>query len=176
MDIFLVVIFLFATFIFFIMISENASIGRCPYEGGECFDGNGKYQYKGRGCKDESVHILLSRIDWVAKNSNNKSVYTTSYIIAYTLTLSIIVVLYATSYYVLSVWEYVILLMVAYIITFSITNLIGFHTDRYPIYYIRNNIGYITNKLGIEIDEDPGHPCDDAKVPYRTQIQDKLRY
>jgi hypothetical protein len=158
------------------MIEENASSGRCPYEGGECYDGNGKYQYKGRGCKDESVSILLSRIDWLAKNNNNKPLYTTSYIIAYALVLGIVVVMYATSQYILSVWEYIILLLVSYIITFSISNLIGFHTDRYPIYYIRNNIGYIANKLKLEINEDPGHPCDDAKVPYRTFVQDKLRY
>ena len=157
------------------MITENASIGRCPYNGGECYDGNGKYQYKGRGCKDESISVLLNRIDWLAKKSVNKSLYTTSYIIAYVLTLGIMITLYATSSYVLSIWEYIILLLVSFIITFSITNLIGFHTDRYPMYYIRNNIEYITDKLDIDV-EDPGHPCDDAKVPYRTYIRDKLRY
>lgn len=176
MDTSLIIVFIVATLIFFIMIGENASIGRCPYDGGECYDGNGKYQYKGRGCKDESVDVLLNRIDWIAKNSLNKPLYTTSYIIAYVLVLGIMIVFYGISEYVLSVWEYVILLIISYIITFSITNLIVFHTDRYPIYYIRNNIGYIGKKLKIELDNDPGHPCDDAKVPHRTYIQDKLNY
>lgn len=176
MDISLIVIFIVATFIFFAVIAENATIDRCPYDGGKCYDGNGKYQYKGRGCKDETVQKLLSRTDWVAKNMLNKPLYTTSYIISYVLVLGIIVVFYGISEYVLSVWEYVILLIVSYIITFSITNLIGFHTDRYPIYYIRNNIDYIGDKLKIKLKEDPGKPCDDAKVPYRTYIQDKLNY
>lgn len=169
----LIIIFILATILFFIVISEDISISRCPYKNGECYDGNGRYQYKGRGSKSESVKILLSRIDWLAKNSVNKPLYTTSYIIAYVLTLGILVVLYATSEYILNVWEYVILLIVAYIITFSITNLIGFHTDRYPTYYIRTNLDYIADKLNIKLKDNPGHPkC--SKVPHRTYIQDKI--
>jgi len=175
MDIWLIAVLLLATVIFILMIIENATIGRCPYTGGKCFDGNGKYQYKGRGCTDEKVSLLLSRIDWLAKNNSNKPLYTSSYIIAYTLSLGILITLYATSSYVLSVWEYIIILIVSFVITFSITNLINFHTDRYPTYYIRNNIEYIASKLHIEL-KDPGHPCDDTEVPYRTYIRDKLRY
>lgn len=176
MDISLIVIFILATFIFFIMISKNTSIDKCPYNGGKCYDGNGKYQYKGRGCEKESIQKLLSRTDWVAKNTFNKNIYTISYILAYILILGVMIVLYAVSEYVLSVWEYIILLLVSYIITFSITNLIRFHTDRYPIYYIRNNIGYIANKLQIKLDKNPGKPSDDEKVPHRTYVQDKLKY
>ena len=176
MDISLIVVFIIATIIFFWMISENATVSRCPYDGGECYDGNGRDQYKGRGCKDETVKILLSRTDWVAKHILDKPLYTTSYIIAYALVLGILIVMYAISQYVLSVWEYVVLLMVSFIITFSITNLIGFHTDRYPVYYMRNNLGYVAEKLRMKLDRNPDHPCDDAKVPYRTYIRDKLKY
>ena len=176
MDIPLIIVFIIATIVFFIMIGDNASISRCPYEGGKCFDGNGKYQYKGRGCKDESVGVLLSRIDWIAKNSLNKPLYTTSYIIAYALVLGIMIVFYGISEYVLSVWEYILLLIISYILTFSIINLIDFHTDRYPTYYIRNNLSYISKKLRIELESDPGHPCDDSKVPDRTYVQDKLNH
>ena len=91
------------------------------------------------------------------------------------LSLGILITLYATSYYVLSVWEYIILLIISFIIVFSVTNLINFHTDRYPAYYIRSNTGYIADKLHIKL-KDPGRPCDDTRVPYRTYIRDKLKY
>lgn len=176
MDYSLFLIFIVATIIFFLMVSENVSISQCPYKNGKCYDGNGKYQYKGRGFKDESVELLLNRIDWLAKNSINKPLYITSYIISYILVLGVMVVLYATSQYILNVCEYVILLLVAYIITFSVTNLIAFHTDKYPTYYIRNNIDYIANKLNIKLKEDPGCPSKHSKVPHRTYIQDKLLF
>jgi len=175
MDLIFITIFILFSILFFIMISDNANINRCPYEGGKCYDGNGKYQYKGRGCKDEPVSTLINRIDWLAKNSYNKPLYSVAYIIAYVLALAVLVVLYATSCYVLSVWEYIIILLVAYIITFSLINLIGFHADRYPLYYIRNNISYIADKMNIDLKEPP-HPCDDTKVPFRTYVRDKIRY
>lgn len=174
MDIPMITVFILSTIIFFFVISENVSISQCPYKNGKCYDGNGRYQYKGRGDETESVKILLSRIDWLAKNSVNKPLYTTSYIIAYVLVLGILVVLYATSEYILNAWEYIILLIVAYIITFSITNLIAFHADRYSTYYIRNNVDYIADKLNLKLKEDPGHPSKYSKLPHRTYIQDKI--
>ncbi len=175
MDIWLISVLILATVIFVLIIFENATISRCPYNGGKCFDGNGMYQYKGRGCDHETVHKLLGRIDWLVKNSKNKPLYTSSYIVAYVLTLGILIILYATSYYILSVWEYIIILLAAFVIVFSITNLIDFHTDRYPQYYIRTNVGYIADKLNIDI-KDPGKPCHKTYVPYRTKIRDKLNY
>jgi len=175
MDYPLIFVFILSTLIFVIMILENASIDRCPYKGGKCYDGNGKYQYKGRGCEKESVRTLLSRVDWTAKNTLKKPLFAISYIIAYVLILGLMVVMYGSSKYTFSVYEYVVLLIMAYIITFSLINLINFHTDRYPIYYIRNNISYIADKLNLELDEEPDHPCND-KLPHRTYIQDKLYY
>lgn len=176
MDTTLIIVFILATVIFFLMTSENVSINQCPYPNGKCYDGNGKYQYKGRGSEKESIQVLLSRIDWLAKNNLNKPIYITSYIISYLLILGVMVVMYATSKYILNAWEYVILLIVAFIITFSITNLIGFHSDRYPSYYIRNNISYIADKLSLKIKDNPGNPSNCTKIPHRTYIQDKLCY
>lgn len=176
MDLLLIFVFVITTIVFFLTVSENVSISQCPYKNGKCYDGNGRYQYKGRGSKDESVEMLLNRIDWLAKNNLNKPLYTISYIISYLLVLGVMVVMYATSEYILNVWEYLILLIVSYIITFSITNLIAFHTDKYPTYYIRNNIDYIADKLNIKLREDPGCPSKHSKVPHRTYIQDKLLF
>jgi hypothetical protein len=173
MDIWLITVLIIATVIFVLMIIENATIGRCPYTGGKCFDGNGKYQYKGRGCSDEDVSTLLSRIDWLAKNSSNKPLYTSSYIIAYALSLGVLLLLYASSCYTMDGWEYILILISSFVIVFSITNLINFHTDRYPIFYIRNNIDYIADKLNLKI-KDPGRPCKDTYVPHRTKVRDKL--
>lgn len=175
MDQWLIAVLIVSTLIFYFVMMEHATTDRCPYEGGDCFDGNGKYQYKGRGCDNENVSVLLNRVDWLAKNAANKPIYTSSYIIAYALSLGVLITLYATSYYALNAWEYVIILLASFVITFSITNLINFHTDRYPIYYIRENIGYVADKLNFDI-EDPGKPCKGTCVPHRTKLRDKLKY
>ena len=175
MDCWLIGALIVTTLIFYFVMMEQASIDRCPYEGGKCFDGNGKYQYKGRGSKNESVSQLLGRIDWLAKNSVNKPIYPTSYIVAYALTVGVLIFLYATSCYVMSVWEYIIILLVSFVIVFSITNLLGFHSDRYPVYYVRENIGYISEKLNIKV-KNPGEPHPKTSVPHRTKLRDKLKY
>lgn len=95
-------IFIIFTAIFFFMIFYNTNQSRtCPM-GGESFDGNGKFQYKGRGYKKEHLEVLLSRIDWLAKNSINNSLYSTSYIIAFPITLAVLVINYAFTFQIAS--------------------------------------------------------------------------
>lgn len=168
-------VFIIFTLIFILVIGENVNITRCPYEGGKCFDGNGKYQYKGRGCKDESVQILLNRIDWNVKNFENNPLYTTAYIISYAVLITIIFILYGYSKYLVSVWEMVFLLFGVFIIVFSILNLFNFHTNRYPLYYMRENIKYISRHLNVKIKEPP-KPCDKTNVPHRTYVRDTISY
>lgn len=160
------------TIIFFLVIGENVDINRCPYPGGECFDGNGKYQYKGRGCIKEDYPVLLNRIDWLAKNSSNKPLYTTAYILAYSILLAILVINYAFNQCILTSWEIIVYIFAAFVICFSILNLFDFHTDRYPAYYIRQNIEYLSKQLRFKIEEPP-HPCK-SKVPDRTKVRDIL--
>ena len=167
-------IFILFTILFFLAIAFNAEETRCPYDGAEkCFDGNGKYQWKGRGSNDEDVETLLQRIKWLGKNSVNSQLYSTSFIVAYPILLSIIIIFYAYSQYILNVWEMIIVLFAAFIITFSILNLFSFHTDRYPSYYIRENIYLISKKLRIKL-KDPPEPSDKSFVPHRTQVRDRL--
>ena len=166
-------IFILFTLIFILIIGENVNITRCPYEGGKCFDGNGKYQYIGRGCEDESVSTLLKRIDWTAKNYENNPLYTTAYIISYSVLLGIIFILYTYSQYCISALEMVIFLFAVFIIVFSIMNLFNFHTNRYPIYYMRQNLKYISDKTGIKLDQPP-KPCPKTHVPHRTHVRDIL--
>ena len=56
-------IFIILTALFFLVIVYKTNQSRCCPMESKCFDGNGKYQYKGRGHKDESLDVLLSRID-----------------------------------------------------------------------------------------------------------------
>ena len=116
-------LFILLTILFFIVIGINKNISRCNGEDGKCFDGNGYFQYKGRGKKDESLEILLSRIDWLAKNAANGSLYTTSYIISYAILLATILILYAYSNYIVSVFEMLLILASSFITVFSILNL-----------------------------------------------------
>jgi hypothetical protein len=166
-------VFIFFTLLFFLIIDLNKNTSRCNENDKNCYDGNGCYQYKGRGEKNERVEILLSRIDWLAKNSSNKSLYTTSYIISYAIMLAVSVILYAYSNYIVSPWELILFLFSSFIITFSILNLFSFHTDRYNDYYIRENIRYISNQLQIPIFEPP-LPSSHSSIPHRTQVQDVL--
>lgn len=191
-------ILLVLTFLFFYVISLNKSITRCHEGAKNCFDGNGCYQYKGRGDKNESPEILLSRIDWLAKNSNSVStLYTTCFILSYCITLSVIFILYAGSGYIVNYWELCLIFMACFIISFSISNLFTFHTDRYPNYYIRRNIGYLAERYNLTISEPP-IPLDEKALknlegrvplnnnfpktplphriplPHRTEVQDVL--
>ena len=166
-------IFIILTAIFFFVIGWKTSQSRCSPFDGKCYDGNGKHQYKGRGHKDESLKVLLSRIDWLAKESGNHSLYLTSYIKAFAITLAVVFIIYAISSYIVSVWEIVIILFAAFIICFSITNLFDFHTDRYVNYYIRQNIEYIKKKYKLKIKEAP-NPSKKSSLPFRTKIQDIL--
>ncbi len=175
MDSWLIIVLLIAIALFIVAVVENRKMSYRPYPGGVYGEGNGKYQYKGRGYKKESVAELLSRIDWLAANSSNKSVYTTAYIMAFPISLAVLVLLYAYNKYCMSAIEYILILIVIYTVIFSITNLIDFHNDRYSIYYIRNNIKYIADKLDVDIDE-PKHPHPKSCVPHRTIIKDTISY
>jgi hypothetical protein len=166
-------LFIFLTIIFFIVIGINKNVSRCHGNEKDCFDGNGYYQYKGRGKKNESVEILLSRIDWLAKNSCNGSLYTTSYIISYAILLATILILYSYSNYIVSPFEIILILASNFITVFSILNLFSFHTDKYPNYYIRRNIEYLSKQFNLSI-SDPPPPSLTSKVPHRTKVQDIL--
>lgn len=166
-------IFIIFTAIFFIVVIYNSNVSRCSPLGGKCFDGNGKYQYKGRGYRKESIDILLSRIDWLAKNSCNDALYTTSYIMAFLITIATFVIIYAFTCHVLSVWEIIIILFSAFIICFSVLNLFNFHTNRYSSYYIRKNIDYITRHLNVSLNDAPD-PSHKSKIPFRTKVHDVL--
>lgn len=168
-----ILIFILFTIIFFVVIGINKNVSRCNEKDKGCFDGNGCYQYKGRGDEKENVAILLSRIDWLAKNSGNGSLYTTAYIISYAILLAVIFVLYAYSKYLMSVFEMILIVASSFIIVFSILNLFSFHTDKYPNYYIRNNIKILAERFQIPI-ADPPLPHLSTKIPHRTTVQDIL--
>lgn len=174
MDLGLIVVLIFATIIFVWMMIENANISRCA-PNGKCFDGNGIYQYKGRGYKTEDPEKLLNRVDWLAKHMNCTPLYSSSYIIAYALALGVLFILYASSYYILTPFEYIIILITAFVIAFSITNLLNFHANIYPAYYIRTNVDYIRDKLKYK-QKDPGNPNKNSRTCHRVEIKDKLKY
>ena len=168
----LLILFIGLTFLFFLMININKNKSRCNSSNHENFDGNGEYQYKGRGDRQEDIDVLLSRIDWLAKNSIHKSLYTTSYIIAYILLIAVVFILYACSSYILSVWEMILIILSAFVICFSVLNLFNFHTERYNDYYIRNNIALLSEKLNLTLMEPPP-PISTEKLN-RTIVQDTL--
>lgn len=146
---------------------------RCNSNDSKCFDGNGKYQYKGRGHKSESVETLLSRIDWLAKNSVNDALYTTSYLIAFCITLVTFFIIYATCFIILPALSIILILFASFIVCFSIMNLFDFHTHRFRNYYIRKNVDYIYKKIGKHRHSAP-NPSTKSHMPFRTKVQDVL--
>ena len=166
-------IFILFTAIFFFVISYKTNESKCNPTGDICCDGNGKHQYKGRGYRDEPIDVLMSRIDWLIKNSINNGLYTTSYIIAFSITLAVFLIVYAFTSLIIPVWAIIIVLFASFIICFSVMNLFDFHTNRYSDYYIRNNLNYIAKRLNIKMKEAP-NPYFKSKIPFRTKIQDVL--
>lgn len=173
MCVWLIILIILSTVIFVSVICDIHKINKYPYHGGDGYDGNGKYQYKGRGCKCEDIDVLLSRIDWLAKNSENKLVYRISYCIAYVISIGLLVFLYVSDCYLLNVWNYAMVLIISFIVAFSITNLLDFHGSRYPNYYIRENCHLISKKLKTRI-RSPSNPCYKSKIPHRTCIREML--
>ena len=166
-------VFMLLTAIFVFVIIYKGNRSRTNRYSHENFDGNGEFQYRGRGCKRESVQTLLRRIDWLAKNSINDSLYTTSYLIAFCTVLGIFFVVYAMTEMILSGWLVIMILFVSFVVCFSIMNLFDFHTNRYRNYYIRKNLDYIYKKLKM-IRQDPPLPSAKSKIPFRTKVQDVL--
>jgi hypothetical protein len=166
-----VFILLTAIFVFVIIYKGNKS--RTNRYSNENFDGNGEFHYRGRGCKRENVETLLRRIDWLAKNSINDSLYTTSYLIAFIITLGFFFIVYAFYNLILSPWIIITSLFVSFVVCFSVMNLFDFHTNRYRNYYIRKNLDYIYKKLKINR-KDPPLPSSKSKMPFRTKVQDVL--
>lgn len=165
-----ILLFLTALFIIVIDINKKHSKSNDKIDGE--FDGNSNYQYKGRGTQDENIQTLINRIDWLAKNSQCKSFYTTSYIMTFVIVLAIIYVPYSYSGYIISAWELILFTIIVFIIIFSVLNLFDFHIDRYNNYYIRQNIEYIRAKLSLEY-IDPGLPKTNH-IPHRTKVADIL--
>ena len=152
----------------------NATKSRSNNEDINCFDGNGEYQYLGRGSMDEDIPILLDRIDWLAKNNSEKSLYTTSFIVTLPILISTILTVYSYSSYFLSEYEIILIVLSTFISVFSILNLLQFHTDRYSDYYIRNNINLIRKKYNLSMKEDKLKNNIVTSLPHRTEIQDVL--
>lgn len=169
-----IIVLLILTIFFILTLNYQSSERKCPGSGGPCFDGNGKYQHKGRGHDDEDVETLLDRIDWLAKHGDTSYIYTTSFIVAFLSTLGVFLVLYGYSSYVPNEWEILIVVLTLFLIFFSVTTLFGFHDDRYPYYYIRSNIKRIQCQLGLD-SSDPPRPVNNY-IPHRTEIRDTLSY
>lgn len=172
-----IVVFILLTILFIYSMSYNKKGTRCPSPHEDtkeqiCFDGNGKSQRKGRGHDDESVETLLNRIAWSSKKAEVKYLYSMSYIIAYAIMLGVVALVLQR---VPTVYEMVMIIAGAFLITFSVFTLFSFHTDRYPLYYIRENVGRIKDKLGLDTTfKNPGKPRNNDRIPFRTFVQDKL--
>lgn len=166
-------VFIILTVLFVIAIKYVQTQGRCPNKDEPCFDGNGTKQWKGRGWYTDNVETLLQRIDWLAKNGQKETSYVMSYVLAYLVSIAIMLVLYGYNGYIPCWSELVVIVLVAYLVLFSVDNLFNFHTDRYPYYYIRENTNLIQDQLGY-YKGCPHRPHKHSKVPHRTIVRDIL--
>lgn len=172
-----IIVFIILTVVFIYAMGYQKRGTRCPEpledtKDQVCFDGNGKSQRRGRGHDDESVETLLNRIAWGAKHAQTHYLYSMSYIIAYAIMLGVVALVLQRCP---TVYEMVMIIAGAFLITFSVFTLFNFHTDRYPLYYIRENVGRIKEKLKLDTTfKNPGKPIHDNRIPFRTFVQDKL--
>lgn len=171
----IILVFIVATLLFFWALHDVGQESRCPNKNSiECFEANGRYRHKGRGSDEDDVQTLLNRIDWLGKNGHIKYLYSTSYISAYLITLAVFFILFGFVDFFPTEWEIILILLVSFLISYSVTAVIGFHDDRYPYYYIRNNVKLIQDKMNWR-SEDPPKPKTNY-VPHRTVIRDILDY
>lgn len=168
-----IIFFVLITILFFYFIYKNKKFTRCNKVSTDLeeYDGNGENQYLGRGHSNETVENLLNRIDWTAKHANTEN-YTKSFIVSYCVFLCIFFILAIAKNIILKFSEMGIIFASIYIVVFSISNLFGFHTDRYSSYYIRQNIEYIQQKL-LYKNNIPETPLQ-HNIPHRTLIDEVL--
>lgn len=167
---------LLLTLIFFSVWSQSCN-DRNSYKKNikDSKDGNGKHQYKGRGYKNETIDILLNRINWLVKNNYDKNNYNNIFIITYIIILFLTLILYGYSSYLLSFWELALIFIVIFVILLSVNNFNNFHDNIYHYYYIKKNIEYITDQLNLNIKFDTPKPNKKSYIEDITEIKRFLK-
>lgn len=169
-----ILVIVIASILFLYTISYKKSGTRSNPDDVESYDGNGVYQYKGRGSDSETIEVLLQRISWAASNGPKKYIFSMAYIIAFVSTIAVFLLLYSCGRNSPNVYEFLLVLLVIYLTTFSILGLFRFHTDRYPYFYIKQNAMRLQQILKCNAG-DPPLPTNQP-IPHRTVMRDIIHY
>ncbi len=131
---------------------------------GRSADGNGDLYYLGRGDKDDSVEMLLNRIEWSSYLFKRTSLW--SRILFVTIFIVLLIILVAIRK-LPTPSTIVILFFVVFIPVYAAHQFFYTHGDVYNDYYIKNNVKIIRNKLNLS----PGEPDDPtSEIPDRPFV------
>ena len=122
--------------------------------------GNGYLHYKGRGHKDDSIEDLLNRIWWLSTIENRTSKWR-RILLASIIASGIILVLLVPQ--IPSPSQIFITILCIFLIFIGILSYYYFHCDRFPPYYIQENLNYLRKKLNYS--EYPKEVDIDSKTP-----------
>ena len=139
-------------------------------------DGNGPLYYKARGSKNDSVEVLLDRIQWSTYLHKRANIWQRAFIIALIITLLIfLIVLLPLNKWCLPYPGYIILvLIVSWLVILMGYSYFYTHGDIYNDYYVYRNVELLREKMNVvgKFRDDVDDPwCDD--LPDRPEMMIK---
>lgn len=162
-----ILMILFILFVYFVYADWQKC--RCPPDG-PCVDGNGEIHYKGRPHPDDELSHILDRIDWVSTTQLRSNKVMRAYNIAFVSMLIILCLLWRRWPY---VYEILILTGAIFLVGLAMAKLYDFHSDIYPIYYIKDNVNQL-REIFDAIANDPNEPGSIDDIPHHTVIRREL--
>lgn len=128
-------------------------------------DGNGTAYYQGRGCKDDSVSILLDRIDWATYAEKKTTLWYKQFITA-VIVAGLIAILIMRK--IPSPSQSIMLIVIIFIPIYAVHQLRYVHGDIHNDYNIKNNVDLLRQKLNLKKGKNVPPPS--CSVPKRTAV------
>lgn len=132
-----------------------------------CQDGNGCIHHLGRKHKNDEIQDHLDRIDWVVLTNMRTNKFLRSFAQGFLISFFIFILMWRD-------WptlvEIFMMLGIATLIGLSTSKLYEYHADIYPIYYIRDNIKAIREKLELEEEKEPKPPGPVKNIPHTSIV------
>jgi len=152
----------------YVTAKDQKTKSRCNKTASICRDGDGMYQYKGRGSDKDNISVLLGRIIWLAGHHDKTFTYHTSFTTSTFISIGLLALMMAfgidfSAPFLLSIF------LLVFLMIFSMQSLHDFHTARYSHYYTKFNARKVLEKLKLKEVKAP--PPTVEEIPHRTVIR-----
>jgi len=127
-----------------------------PDQDRQVADGNGDVYYKARGHEQESIEMLLNRIDW-GTGTEKRISWWVRILLPTIIAILLVVILILRR--IPTIVEVIMFLVIIFVVFFAMRQYTYIHGDIYRDAYIRHDVNIIRDKLGLKSGE-PDEPID----------------